>query len=362
MANATTAITNMPDIPDKCNLIVNYLPQTLSDQEFYELFALVGKTTSTRIIRDKNTNYSFGYGFVSYETPEDAKKAIEQLNGQAIQHKKIKVAYSQPSGSQTKNINLHVSGLPTETTDDAVREVFKPYGSIVQCRVVKDRSSGQGQGFGFVLFTSREEALSAMKGLTGSLFPGTNDNILQVKFAKTEQKGPPTTYLKRMGGQQANYAYNNGMMGNAYGGGMMGGRGGMGMRGRGGGAMRGRGGGPMRGHSFLGRYSPMAATGTYSTVYPNIAAAGDSKYMAPPKETIVFVYGIGPETDENQLWQMFGEYGNISKVNVIWDHVKGVGKGYGFVTFTSYNEAAYAIQHMNGATHEGRTLQVSIKT
>ena len=50
---------------------------------------------------------------------------------------------------------------------------------------------------------------------------------------------------------------------------------------------------------------------TYSTVYPNISAAGDSKYLAPPKETIVFVYGIGPETDENQLWQMFSEYGAI---------------------------------------------------
>ena len=74
--------------------------------------------------------FSFGYGFVSYEKPEDAAKAIEQLNGQAIQHKKIKVAYSQPSGSQTKNINLHVSGLPLDATEDAVRAVFAAYGKF----------------------------------------------------------------------------------------------------------------------------------------------------------------------------------------------------------------------------------------
>ena len=48
-------------------------------------------------------------------------------------------------------------------------------------------------------------------------------------------------------------------------------------------------------------------------MYPGISGAGDaSKYHPPAKETIVFVYGIGPETDENQLWQMFSPFGNIA--------------------------------------------------
>ena len=38
---------------------------------------------------------------------------------------------------------------------------------------------------------------------------------------------------------------------------------------------------------------------------------GDASYQTPAKETIVFVYGIGPNADENTLWQMFGPYGNI---------------------------------------------------
>ena len=42
---------------EKCNLIVNYIPQSLTDQEFHDLFELIGPTTSTRIIRDKHTNY-----------------------------------------------------------------------------------------------------------------------------------------------------------------------------------------------------------------------------------------------------------------------------------------------------------------
>ena len=46
---------------------------------------------------------------------------------------------------------------------------------------------------------------------------------------------------------------------------------------------------------------------------------------------------------------------------MIWDHAKGVGKGYGFVTYSNYNEAMYAVQSMNGSMYEGRNLQVSIK-
>lgn len=52
----------------------------------------------------------------------------------------------------------------------------------------------------------------------------------------------------------------------------------------------------------------------------------------------------------------------FQRVNVIWNHTKGVGKGYGFVTFSSYSEAMFAITSMNGTIYQGRTLQVSIKS
>ena len=40
------------------------------------------------------------------------------------------MAYSQPSSAQTKNINLHVTGLPQYVDDNALKKVFEPYGEV----------------------------------------------------------------------------------------------------------------------------------------------------------------------------------------------------------------------------------------
>ena len=79
---------------NKTNLIVNYLPQQFTDKEFHELFSKPGQLTASKIIRDRATGYSYGFGFVDYETEEDAANAISMLNGYKIQHKIIKVSYS----------------------------------------------------------------------------------------------------------------------------------------------------------------------------------------------------------------------------------------------------------------------------
>ena len=77
---------------DRTNLIINYLPQNMSDMELYSLFAECGPIQSAKIMRDKSSGYSFGYGFVQYEDPRAASAAIETLNGmQVAPNKRIKV-------------------------------------------------------------------------------------------------------------------------------------------------------------------------------------------------------------------------------------------------------------------------------
>ena len=64
------------------------------DTELYSMFITLGPIVSAKIMRDKNSGYSFGYGFVQYENPADAAKAIQQLNGlQVANNKRIKVRW-----------------------------------------------------------------------------------------------------------------------------------------------------------------------------------------------------------------------------------------------------------------------------
>ena len=68
----------------------------------------MGKCNKARIIRHRQTGYSYGYGFIDMGSSEDAEKAIKKLNQYQIGHKRLKVAYSLPSGERTRNINLYI--------------------------------------------------------------------------------------------------------------------------------------------------------------------------------------------------------------------------------------------------------------
>ena len=80
-----------PDDKSKTNLIVNYLPQTMTQEEIRSLFSSIGEVESCKLIRDKVTGQSLGYGFVNYQLADDANKAIQTLNGLRLQNKTIKV-------------------------------------------------------------------------------------------------------------------------------------------------------------------------------------------------------------------------------------------------------------------------------
>lgn len=81
----------MEDDDSRTNLIVNYLPQSMSQDELRSLFSSVGDVESAKLIRDKVAGHSLGYGFVNFVNPNDAERAISTLNGLRLQSKTIKV-------------------------------------------------------------------------------------------------------------------------------------------------------------------------------------------------------------------------------------------------------------------------------
>lgn len=334
----------------KTKLIINYLPQSMSDNDFRNLFSTVGPLESYKVMRDKATNYSFGYGFVDYQTPEDASAAITKLNGYKIENKTLRVAYSKPQGS-TRNINLYITGLGPTTDENKLRELFTTYGEVVQTKVVRDEGNSS-KGYGFVLFKDKAQADASIRGLQGYC-DGYGMN-LQIKYAKdsSEQQRSHEKYQEFLRSKYQHpiqpvamsYAgeYVVPVAGgpvpydpsSTYGGGYS-----TVVRGRGG-----RGG-------ITTRFNPIAR--------PIGAAGGMTMGLTGVQDgtpTVIFAYNIGPNATESDMYGLFSKYGRITKVDVIQ------GKGYGFVHMPIAYEASEAVRALNGEFYNGKHLQVSIKS
>lgn len=77
-------------------LFVGSLPFATTSDQLREIFAKVGQVAEANVVTDKMTGRSRGFGFVEMATDEDAKKAIEQLNGTEVEGRKIFVSEARP--------------------------------------------------------------------------------------------------------------------------------------------------------------------------------------------------------------------------------------------------------------------------
>jgi RNA recognition motif-containing protein len=69
-------------------------------------------------------------------------------------------------------MKLYVGNLSFDATEDQVKDLFTGYGTPESVRVITDRDTGRAKGFGFVEFSSDQEAKAAISGLNGQEFQG----------------------------------------------------------------------------------------------------------------------------------------------------------------------------------------------
>ncbi len=78
------------------NLFVGSLPFSTTEDELKEHFAQAGTVTSVRIITDRDTGRSKGFGFVEMESDEDGEKAIEMFHDKELSGRTIVVNVARP--------------------------------------------------------------------------------------------------------------------------------------------------------------------------------------------------------------------------------------------------------------------------
>ncbi|MFY7843409.1 MAG: RNA recognition motif domain-containing protein [Rhabdochlamydiaceae bacterium] len=86
-------------------LYVGSLPYSVTEEELRNLFAEFGEVSSVRIITDKFTGQSKGFGFVEMESSEDAEKAIEGMNGKALGHRTLIVNDARPEQKRERSFS-----------------------------------------------------------------------------------------------------------------------------------------------------------------------------------------------------------------------------------------------------------------
>jgi RNA recognition motif-containing protein len=84
------------------NIYVGNLPYNVVEEDLKEIFEEYGEVSSVKIISDKLTGRSKGFGFVEMDDDQEAKKAIDELNNAEISGRNIKVNESRPKSNDSR--------------------------------------------------------------------------------------------------------------------------------------------------------------------------------------------------------------------------------------------------------------------
>lgn len=79
----------------------------------------------TKVVRDKNSKKSLGYGFVKFVREVDAQTAIDTMNGYTFGSKVLKVTLARPPSLEIRNCKLYITNLPKNYGEPEVISLFK---------------------------------------------------------------------------------------------------------------------------------------------------------------------------------------------------------------------------------------------
>ncbi|KAF3952821.1 hypothetical protein CMV_021665 [Castanea mollissima] len=175
-----------------------------TDEDLKKLFGTYGTITSAVVMRDANGK-SRCFGFVNFQSPDDAAAAVEKLNGSSTSDDKVlyvgraqrkaereaelKAKFQQERISRYEKLqgaNLYLKNLDDNINDDKLKELFSEFGTITSCKVMLD-PQGHSKGSGFVAFSTPEEATKALNEMSGKMI-GRKPLFVAVAQRKEDRK------------------------------------------------------------------------------------------------------------------------------------------------------------------------------
>uniref|UniRef100_A0A6Q2Z0U4 RRM domain-containing protein n=1 Tax=Esox lucius TaxID=8010 RepID=A0A6Q2Z0U4_ESOLU len=169
----------------KTNLYIRGLHPGTTDQDLVKLCQPYGKIVSTKAILDKTTNKCKGYGFVDFDSPAAAQKAVTALKSSGVQAQMAKQQEQDPT-------NLYISNLPVSMDEQELENMLKSFGQVISTRILRD-ANGTSRGVGFARMESTEKCEAIIQHFNGKFIktlPGVPvpPEPLLCKFADGGQK------------------------------------------------------------------------------------------------------------------------------------------------------------------------------
>eukprot|EP00897_Mesotaenium_endlicherianum_P004067 jgi/Mesen1/3689/ME000202S02775 len=270
-------------------LWIGDLQYWMDENYLWTAFSQTGEVQSAKVIRNKTTGQSEGYGFLEFANHAAAERVLQTYNGHPMPQTEqpfrlnwasFGIGERRPEGGNEHSI--FVGDLANDVTDYVLTETFRnQFPSVKGAKVVTDSVTGRSKGYGFVRFGSEEERDRALSEMNGQY---CSNRPMRISVATPKKPMP---------------------------------------------------GGGGRGPPSQQQYGS-----------PN---AGDSD----PSNTTVFVGGLDPAIGEDQLRQVFSAYGETIYVKIPY------GKGCGFVQFGNRASAEAALQGVHGTVIGTQSVRLS---
>ncbi|KAI9842565.1 MAG: hypothetical protein M1837_007078 [Sclerophora amabilis] len=288
--------------PNKRALYVGGLDPRVTEEVLRQIFETTGHVQNVKIIPDKNSR-GFNYGFIEYDDPGAAERAMQTLNGRRVHQAEIRVNWAYQSNTSSKedtsnHFHIFVGDLSNEVNDEVLLQAFSAFGSVSEARVMWDMKTGRSRGYGFVAFRDRGEAEKALSSMDGEWL---GSRAIRCNWAN--QKGQPSI------SQQAQMA-SMGMTPTT----------------------------PYGHHHF-----PTHGVQSYEMVVQ----------QTPQWQTTCYVGNLTPYTTQNDLVPLFQNFGYVVETRFQAD------RGFAFVKMDTHENASLAICQLSGYNVNGRPLKCS---
>ncbi|KAJ3732225.1 polyadenylate binding protein [Lentinula guzmanii] len=358
------------------SLYVGELDPTVTEAMLFEIFNMIGPVASIRVCRDAVTRRSLGYAYVNYLNTSDGERALEQLNYSLIKNRACRIMWSQrdPALRKTGQGNVFIKNLDEQIDNKALHDTFAAFGNVLSCKVATDEH-GRSKGYGFVHYETAEAAESAIKAVNAMLlndkkvYVGHHISRKERQSKLDEMKAQFTNlYVKNLDPEVTEEQFRNlfetyGKVTSAI--------------------IQYDDEGNSRGFGFVNYDSHEDAQKAVDALHDTehngrklFVSRAQKKaereeelrksYEQAKMEKLskyqgvnLYIKNLEDHVDDDKLRAEFEPFGSITSCKVMRDE-KGTSKGFGFVCFSSPDEATKAVAEMNNKMIGSKPLYVSL--